>query len=616
MKFLISLQKNINEAIDSNELKQYRLVDDNSAVDNSCEIFENDKAKIYFFGKIYNYNKLKEAYTDVIDTPSLIVKIYQKLYYAGFKLLDGEFTFFIKDKENNKFLVYRDRHGAGSQVYFTNDTVAYNQKMLTKFNNVSLEPNFNNIALFLKHGYIPAPDTALKNVWKLPGGNVLEFKNNSFEYTELYGFNDFGLEKDKITISETEATQEFERLHKEALKSRVENSSSVQLLLSGGYDSGGNIAGLRDVYSGKAISYSIGFKDNPWSELPLAKLMSKVYDTSHYEYEIDGSEIENLPEIINNFGDPFNESGMMVNYTAMRLVNEKNEDGIILGGDGNDQHFGTAGRELALHYKYKKNGMQIAQKFVDSFAEMPIFNKDNKFFKIRFHNEKVLNILKNDSFGFRESQISKMLNTHIDISNPSYINALPNKFNSFNDLYNIHNYFGDIKQVINEVILFKASKLAVMYNNNLTFPYMSTELYNFLKTLPREVKLKGSIDDCASGKGKSKFLHKNYLYPKLPKEITERKKQGGFAPLPIFFKDTTRFNRIVDIILNSSLTKKYLNRAFVEDLLNNYRLHKDNAGYWFWYKQVQAFQIFNLITIVVWWESVIEKKDIKTLSDL
>jgi len=614
MKFLISLTKKINEAIEANELKDYRVFDDSFAVDNSCEIFENDEAKIYFSGKIYNYQKLKESYPDAIDTPSLVLKIYQKLFYAGFKLLDGEFTFFIKDKD--KTLACRDRHGTGSQVYFTKDAIAYNQKMLTKFNNVSLEPDFNNLALFLKNGYIPAPDTALKNVWKLPGGNVLEFKNNSFEYTELYGFTEFGLEKDKIKISENEATEEFERLHKEALKSRVESSSTVQLLLSGGYDSGGNIAGLRDVYRGKAVSYSIGFKNNPWSELPLAKLMSEVYNTTHYEYEIDGSEIENLPEIVNNFGDPFNESGMMVNYTAMRLVNDQKGEGVILGGDGNDQHFGTAGRELALHYKYKKNGIQLAQKFVDSFAEMSMFNKDNKLFKVRFHNEKVLNILKNDSFGFRESQISKMLNTNVDISKPNYLKNLPSGFNSFNDLYNIHNYFGDIKQVINEVILFKASKLAVMYNNHLTFPYMSTELYNFLKTLPREVKLKGSIDDCGAGKGKSKFLHKNYLYPKLPKEITERKKQGGFAPLPIFFKDTERFNKIADIILNSSLTKKYLNRSYIEELLNNYRLLKDNAGYWFWYKQVQSFQIFNLITLVVWWETIIEKKDVKVLSDL
>ena len=170
--------------------------------------------------------------------------------------------------------------------------------------------------------------------------------------------------------------------------------------------------------------------------------------------------------------------------------------------------------------------------------------------------------------------------------------------------------------VTGSVLVFKASKLASYFKNHLTFPYMSTDLYDFLKSLPRDVKLKGDLNTCASGSGQSKYLHKNYLYSKLPKEITERKKQGGFAPLPIFFKDTKQFNKIAEIILESNLTKKHFNKEYLEKILNNYRNQKDNEGYWFWYKQVQAFQIFNLITLVVWWESIMEGRDIKSLSEM
>ncbi len=613
MKFIATRNTDINKVLDPKKISEFDIVKNNLVTDKSCQIAEENSKTVFFWGKIYNYEKLKVNYPSSQTIPDLILKIYEDKLQKSFKEYDGEFTFVISDKE--KTIVYRDRHGAGPQVYFTKDNFSSHQKLLSYLSNESLEPNFQHLALFLKIGYIPSPDTALKNVWKVPGGQVLIYENNSHRLEEFYGFKDFGLSSETIKISEQEATLEFERLHKEALKSRVKDSSNVQLLLSGGYDSGGNIAGLRDVYQGKASSYSIGFENNPWSELPLAKLMSETYDTKHFEYNIDGSEIEYLPEIVNHFGDPFNESGMMVNYTAMRLVTKEQGQGVILGGDGNDQHFGTAGRELALHYKYKKNGLQLAQKTVDAFSEMSLFEKDNKFFKIRFHNEKVLNILKSDAFGFRESQISKMFNTDIDMRNPAYLNGLPTKISSFDDLYNVHNYFGDIKQVINEVILFKASKLADMFRNHLTFPYMSTDIYDFLKRLPRDIKLKGDLNACASGAGKSKFLHKNYLYPKLPKEITERKKQGGFAPLPIFFKNTKRFNRISEIILNSSLTRKHLNRTFIEQILNEYRTQKDNVGYWFWFKQVRAFQIFSLLTLVVWWETTIENQEINTLSD-
>jgi len=602
MNFILSFK---NE-IDKISKQEYQYKDSNILIDKKPFFYENAGNKIFVLGNIYN---LEEE-----DIALSVYNIFVEKSQQAWKTLDGEFTIIMYYE--NKWILYRDRHGAGPQVYFTNNYCVSHPQLLHQCEGVDITPDFETIALFLKIGYIPSPQTALKNVNKLPAGYILTFDKNKVELQDLYGYKDFGESSSAIKITEQEATEEYEYLHKKAIKARVKKSKNVQLLLSGGYDSGGNIAGLRDVYQGKATSYSIGFKDNPWSELPLAKLMSEVYNTEFFEYEIDGSEIEDLPQIVAQFGDPFNEGGMMVNYAVMKLVKQHNGTGVILGGDGNDQHFGSAGRELALHYKYKKNGLSFFQKTFQLFAENPIFNKDNIFFKLRFHNEKVLNILETDAFGFRPSEITKILNQKTDINQPQYLGELPKNISSFDELFNVHNYFGDIKQVINEVILFKASKLADQMNNHLTFPYMSTDLYNFLKQLPRSVKLKGSINDCAKGKGKSKFLHKNYLYSKLPKEITERKKQGGFAPLPIFFKDDKRFQKISKVILNAQITKKYLNLSYVEHILNEYRTQNAQSVYWFWNQQVRAFKIFNLLVLVIWWETVVENRKVNKLSDL
>ena len=602
MKILLSF----NEKIDLNNDAGYQYKEDNIWIDKKPYLYKNENDKIWLLGNLYNL--------EGEDIALSVYNILKKESWEGIKKIDGEFTLIAY--LDNQWFVYRDRHGAGSQIYFTGSYCVSHPQLLHQFKNVQITPDFDTIALFLRIGYIPSPQTALKNVSKLPGGYLLTYKNNIITLKDLYSYDEFGKSSEAIKITEQEATEEYEHLHKKAILSRVKNSKKVQLLLSGGYDSGGNIAGLRDVYQGDAVSYSIGFKDNPWSELPLAKLMSEVYNTKHFEYEIDGTEIEDLPQIVAEFGDPFNENGMMVNYAVMKLVKEHNGEGVILGGDGNDQHFGSAGRELALHYKYKKNGLAVLQNIFQLFADMPIFNKDNIFFKLRFHNEKILKILESDAFGFRTFEISKMLKERPSMNKPQYLEKLPQNISSFDELFNVHNYFGDIKQVINEVILFKASKLASQMDNHLTFPYMSTDLYNFLKTLPRSLKLKGDINACAKGNGKSKYLHKNYLYSKLPKEITERKKQGGFAPLPIFFKDEERFQKISKIILKSEITKKYLNQSYVEHILNEYRTQNTQTVYWFWNQQVRAFKIFNLLVLVIWWETIIRNQKIEKLSDL
>ena len=616
MEFIISINKNIEEVINFKKDNNFKTINNNTIAKGNIISYSEQKYQVYFSGKIYNKNELFSQLninTDTVNNAELILNLFQKKSYEGFRLIDGEFTFAIFTPEKKIF--FRDRHGAGLQLYFTNKFVISHYHLLHKIKTVSIEPEFNNLALFLKIGYIPAPNTALKGVYKLPAGNILTFEKNTTKLTDLFDYNYYNSEPIQ-NIDEQNATEQYEALHKKAINNRIKNSTNVQLLLSGGYDSGGNISALRDLYQGKLYTFSIGFKNNPWSELPLAKLLSETYESEHYEYQIDGSEIEDLPQIVKHFGDPFNESGMMVNYTAMKLVNKTGQKGIILGGDGNDQHFGTAGRELALHYKYKHNGIMIAQKIVSLFHDLQTFEKDNKLFKIRFHNEKVLNILQSDSFGFRENQLQKLFFRDIDISHPDYLKNLPSKFKNFDDFYKIHNYFGDIKQVINEIILFKASKLADKFNNHISFPYMSNELYEFLKQLPRNLKLKGNINECAAGKAKSKFLHKNYLYPKLPKEITQRKKQGGFAPMPIFFDDDTRFKFISDTMLNSSFSKKYLNRSYLETILTEYKQEKNKPANWFWYKQVKAFRIFNLLVLIIWWEINIEKRNFKYLSEL
>ncbi len=614
MKFILSVYKPVRDVVKKKKLSEFVVKNEFVGIIGDADIFCKDTACVFFSGKIYNIEKINSLLnTNIENISELILSLYEKKGTESFRYLDGEFTFAIFTKDKKIF--FRDRHGAGLQLFFTNNYVVSHQYLLHYINSFVVEPNFNNLALFLKIGYIPAPETALVGVNKLPAGNILVFHNNQFTLTDLFDYKYYnsGIE---YNIDEENATYKYESLHKQAIKQRIKNTDSVQLLLSGGYDSGGNISALRDIYSGKVYTYSIGFKNNPWSELPLAKLLAEKYESEHKEYEIDGSEIEDLPLIVKHFGDPFNESGMMVNYTAMKLVSDSNVNSVILGGDGNDQHFGTAGRELALHYKYKKNGLFLVQKMVSLFHNLHAFNKDNKLFKIRFHNEKVLNILKSDSFGFREKQIEKLFLKDINIKHPKYLEPLPNSYKDFNDLFKIHNYFGDIKQVINEIILFKASKLAQKFDNHISFPYMSTDIYEFLKQLPRDLKLKGDLNTCASGKAKSKYLHKNYLYPKLPKEITERKKQGGFAPMPIFFQNDDRFKFISDTIKNSAFSKKYLNRRYLDEILETYQNEKNKPAYWFWYKQVKAFQIFNLLVLVIWWEINIEKRDINYLREL
>ncbi|MCF8371471.1 MAG: asparagine synthetase B family protein [Bacteroidales bacterium] len=584
------------------------------AYNTECLHVQENSKELWLWGRLYGIKDLAARFSiQFSNEADFLLRFFLKEGISAMRYLDGEFTFILK--EESRTFVCRDRHGAGPQFFYSDDFFSSNLFAFRDFKDFSLEPDYHALTTFLSIGYIPSPQSSLKGVQKLPAGSYLIFKDGLAEVHDLYSFQEFMSAVGTCKLSIQDATDEYESLHKAAIEARIEGKTSVGLLMSGGYDSGGNIGKLRDVYSGDVSTFSIGFKDNPWTELPLAKLLAERFGAKHKEYEIDGSEIFDLPQIVAHIGDPFQEGGLMVNYKAMGLIGDKKPD-IILGGDGNDQHHGTSGKELALHFKLKQKGLQPFQKMVSAMSGMPLFNKDNKFFRIKFHNEKILNILKSDVFGFTSSQMKNILAPGIQVGKPLYLNHLPKSYNGFDEFYFIHNYFGDIKQVINEVILFKASKMASLYDNALSFPYMSTDLYNFLMTLPRELKCKGTVDEMSKGKGVTKFLHKNYLKPKLPKEITERKKQGGFAPLPIFFRDEANRKQIADFILNSTASNELFNRPAIQEFIEDYNKGLAAGSYWFWYSQVKATQYFNLLSLTVWWEMMMNGKKGENLESI
>jgi asparagine synthase (glutamine-hydrolysing) len=565
----------------------------------------NSNVDFFVNGNLYNYSE------------EILFNNYLNENLNAFKSIDGDFLIIII--ENKKIHLIRDRHGAGSQLFYSNNYCSTNLLEFTDLKGFDCKPNYEAIFTFLSIGYVPSPLTSLEGIKKLNPGFVLTYENSVISTQDLFGYDEYMKNVGTSTLSLEDATMEYEQLHKKAIKDRISNKKKIGLLLSGGYDSGGNISALRDIYDGEIVSFSIGFKDNPWTELPLAKVLAQKYNSKHYEYEIDGSEIMNLPQIIGITGDPFQEAGLMVNFTAMQLVRNSGENPqIILGGDGNDQHFGTFGKELAIHWKMKNSGLQIFQKLYDIVGNnFQLFDKDNIFFRTEFHNRKILHIQQSDVFGFSLIKLNKMNTLGYKLKQFTYLKNTPHKYENFDKYFFSRNFNIDIKQIINEVILFKSSRMSEAFGNKISFPYMSTDLYRFLNSMPLSHKLYGNTSELTKGKGVSKFLHKRYLQAKLPTEITNRKKQGGFAPLPIFLKDDKQRKIIFDILRKSDAIKNIFNTKDIENLFQQYETIINSKSYWFWFQQVKANQIINLLTLAVWWEMFINKRTgLKSVSEL
>lgn len=568
----------------------------------SCQYNQNG-IQICFWGTLYN--KVKLGYEGILNNAEVIALIYEKKGYFGLGLLDGSFTIFIRTRD--LLFIVRDHHGTDSQIYYTDFYFASSLLLLQQTEGFCNQPNFEALSSFLTVGYIQTPYSSFLGVSKLGAGEALIYQNGQLIVKNLYPA-DFTLPLDGTKTLE-EVSEQYGILHAEAIKKRIGNSKNVGILLSGGYDSGCNLAALRQLYQGDIHSFTIGFKGDKWTELPSARRMSDTFQTIHSEYEIEGNELVALPEIVEHLGDPFVEGGLMVNYTAMRMIGNNKPD-IVLGGDGNDQYFGTAGREVALHYLISKYGLKSVISILLRLLNQSHFDSNNKFFRLRFYLKKILNILQEDPFGFTPFQLKDMLQDSSFYSIPKKVRT---DTRSFEHLFMQHFYKVDLEKINNHVILFKASKMAAMFGNTIAFPYMDLDLYHFLTQLPVQYKCKGdNVKAIARGQSISKFLLKYHYKPMLPEMVTAT--QGGFAPMPLFFKDDRQRTRLADYIMSSSITDNYLKRSSVESFIKKYDCEVHDSGSWFWYKQSKAIQYFNLLTLAVWWERFVEgNKDTNVL---
>lgn len=567
--------------------------------------FETPDLSVFFYGTIYNRDTLQVTPDD--SNAKIVAEAYLKDADLGFSRLDGSFTIIYYSKDNCG--IVRDHHGTHYPVYYTSDgKFATSWQYLQESTSESFKCHPISLSSFLQRGIIDKEYFVVSGICNLSAGEYVKMScRDSLKSGQLIKHIP------KVIIEKNPDIEAYSRrygeLHAQAISRRIGDNNRVGILLSGGYDSGSNLAALRSIYDGEIDSYSVGFKGDTWTELPMARLMSKTFGTRHHEYEIDGREINALPDIVRFFGEPFVEGGLMVNYCAMRMIGDDKPE-IILGGDGSDQYFGTSGREVALHYLAGRIGIRPLMYGVNHLFGHDVFNTGGKLSRINFHLDKILHILEGERFGFSDFAMRRFLQNPEHDFNPS--KPPKSDTRSFNHLYVQHALVSDLEIVINRIILFKASRMAQMFGNNLTFPFMDLELYNFLQELPVGLKCKGdSVLDIARGRSISKYLLKYHYKPQLPEVITSKKKQGGFAPMPLFFRDSVQRAHFKEFILSSTIFDSYLCKDAVESFLTSYDHEAKRIDTWFWYRQNKALQYFNLLTLVTWWEEFVEKRTVQ-----
>lgn len=299
---------------------------------------------VTYNGEVYNFLELRQQlegkghrFRSRSDT-EVLVHAYEEWGDGFVTKLRGMFAFAIWDeRKGGRLLLVRDRLGIKPLYYahLPDGTIVFASELapILRHPDVSREIDPLAVDAYFAHGYIPAPLTIYRAVRKLPPAHCLVWENGEIR-RQRYWHLDF-------TCKRTESADELA----EELRERLEKTVRLHLIsdvplgafLSGGMDSSSIVALMAQASDRPVKTFSIGFDDERFNELPYARLIARRYGTEHHEFVVAAPTAALMPELIGYFGEPFADSSALPTFIVSKIAREHVT--VVLSGDGGDEIF-------------------------------------------------------------------------------------------------------------------------------------------------------------------------------------------------------------------------------------------------------------------------------------
>ncbi|HET6846165.1 MAG TPA: asparagine synthase (glutamine-hydrolyzing) [Anaerolineales bacterium] len=302
---------------------------------------EDESMWITLNGEIYNYAEMRRAlearghkFKTHSDT-ECILHYYEDEGEACVDHLRGMFAFALWDGKKRRLLLARDRLGKKPIHYaIQNGCLYFCSELGALLRALPIQPDVDPEALdlFLSLQYIPEPRTAFCGVFKLPAAHVLTWESGILNIRRYWDYSP----EPKIKAGEAQLAEELRDRLREAVRIRLMSEVPLGVHLSGGLDSSIVVSLMAELCDAPVQTFAVGFAEQGYSELPLARAVATRYGTDHHEFMLRYDDLPaTLELVVQHIGEPFADASAIPLYHLARLTRETVT--VALNGDGGDE---------------------------------------------------------------------------------------------------------------------------------------------------------------------------------------------------------------------------------------------------------------------------------------
>lgn len=310
---------------------------------------EDGSVQIVFNGEIYNYRELQKElerqghrFRTSSDT-EVIVHLYEELGERVVERLRGMFAFAIWDTKRNRLLLARDRVGIKPLYYYHDGNrllFGSEIKAILACAGLNLDIDVQSLDDYLTFGVIPGERSIYQQIRKLPPATTLSIGGDDWNASPRCYWK-LNVEPDESKTVE-DWLETLDGKLRETVAAHQISDVPVGAFLSGGLDSSAIVGVATEVSGRKLQTFSVGFDEEKFSELPYARQVAERFGTAHVEEIVRPKAAESLQDLVHFYDEPFADSSAIPTMAVSRVARESVK--VVLSGDGGDEAFGGYAR--------------------------------------------------------------------------------------------------------------------------------------------------------------------------------------------------------------------------------------------------------------------------------
>jgi asparagine synthase (glutamine-hydrolysing) len=542
---------------------------------------EDGSVWIVFNGEIYNYQDLRRdlirsghRFQTNSDTETL-VHLYEQEGVDGIGKLRGMFAYAVWDARRRSLLLVRDRFGK-KPLYFADLPEGFyfgSELKCLRAAGVPLELDLEAIRLYLRFSYIPDPWTPYRGIRKLAPGSWMRCHADGRIEHGRYWKLPAPAAGPSPDLTESDACFSLREVFDESVRLRMIADVPLGAFLSGGIDSSLVVASMARHSSEPVKTFSIGFEDAGFNELPYAAQVARHCGTDHHEILVRPDSVELVSRIVRHFDEPFGDMASIPTFLVSEFAARHVK--VCLTGDGGDELFGGYESFFQVERQHWMDAIPLsARGAISVIADwLPYTAYGKNYLRMMSRPTALERYFENNTAPYflrrnllQPDWISSSGEASLREAFPDCI--LPDSAGTLSQAM----YFECTAKLTGDMLV-KVDRMSMANSLEVRCPMLDSKLAELASRIPHGWKIR-------NGAGKRILL--KALGDRLPASILGRTKMGFGVPVSIWFRGPLR-ELLWDSLTGSQfLDRGIVSRHFLEAMLGEHQSGRRDNSHWLW----------------------------------